>query len=90
MNKPEYANAYIVSYNQQVNELVIAFSHEYPNMEGVIIEPGKSAQLDSIRQAVCSVTLSENVALQLAASINGGINRPKLENDAKETTASDA
>lgn len=51
--KPEYSNGFTVSFNSELGEMVIIFTHQYPSGDGVE------------SQDVASVALPETVAREL-------------------------
>ena len=67
MERPQYANAFSVTYNPKLQEVVINFVHEYP----VLQEPEDNVdghvkvQATSNRDNVCGVVLPAELAQQL-------------------------
>lgn len=68
MDRPQYVNAFSVTYNPDLKETVIQYSHQYPV---IAVTPPEEAtgkpkvQAGMERSDVCSVVLPEKVARQL-------------------------
>lgn len=60
MERPQYVNAFTLSFNHVLNEVVINFTHEYP-----VLEKTNSSDPQSLSEDVCSVVLPAEIMKQL-------------------------
>ena len=70
MNKPQYANAFTVSFNNNLHEVVIGFAQEYPQAEVKPLNPGDqqgdaALHFSTVREDICGVVIPEEIAKQL-------------------------
>lgn len=77
MERPQYANAFTVTYNQQLGEVVINFAHEYPVVDKQTPQTsGGPVQISTVtaREDVCSVVLPSGIAHELQEIIEKSMN----------------
>ena len=68
MVQPQYSNAFTVTLNPQLGEIVINFAQEYPVLRDQAQTnaiPSGKIQTDTERKDVCGIVISEGTAKQL-------------------------
>ena len=82
MVQPHYSNAFTVTYNPKLGEMVINFSQEYPmlNEQPQVSNTGAlQIQTTAVREDVCGVVLPKEVARQLIDIMQQAITAPAPE-----------
>ncbi|WP_140397171.1 hypothetical protein [Flavonifractor sp. An82] len=80
MSKPQYANAFTVSFNKNLNEVVIGFAQEYPHAEvsSPVSENNETTpplEFSTIREDICGVVIPEEIARQLVTILGNTLNQ---------------
>lgn len=65
MERPLYSNALSVTYNQQIEEVILNFDIEYPQVVALSVNETGSVQVEAKRENVCSLVLPKATAVQL-------------------------
>lgn len=76
MLQPQYSNAFSVTYNQKLGEVVINFTQEYPIEKETIRdgEGGLQVKTEGARADVCAVALPREIACQLIDFVGKAVN----------------
>lgn len=82
MERPQYANAFSISYNSNAKEAVITFIQEYPGVDvNKMANPdGHLDTIETMREEVASVAIPRSVAEILNKALNN-----VLENAEKQS-----
>ena len=83
MERPQYANAFSISLNPQINEIVLSFTQEYPDLKPPEELPGAGVPMKleagTKRETVGSFVLPAAIARQLAEGIAYTLDANKAE-----------
>ncbi len=65
IERPLYSNAFSVTYNHQVGEVILNFDIEYPRIIALNADETVNAQVEQKRESVCSLVMPKATAAQL-------------------------
>lgn len=83
MDKPQYVNAFTVSFNQKLREVVLGFAQEYPKAEFSPTQDGGQSPIavSTIREDICGIVIPEEIARQLIDVLAKTLSSPQNESD---------
>lgn len=65
MERPQYSNAFSVTYNQQLGEFILNFAMEYPQIPQPNTPGIHETKTETSREDVCGLVLPKATAIQL-------------------------
>ena len=73
VERPQYANAVTVAYNEVLGEVVLNFALDYPKPQNTAGSNGQPVQMEVERESVCGVVLTKEIARQLIGLLGQSI-----------------
>ena len=83
MERPQYANAFSISYNPNAKEAVLTFIQEYPNTDiNKMANPdGRMDPIETMREEVVSIALPQSVVETLGKVLNNVLENAKKQSN---------